>query len=216
MSTADRDQIFIIIENESDCPQNLLEGLKNAGFQIAVQVADPTAGLTDNLSAASKQASEMRRTGNRTGILGIGYGGAVAGHLLAESDEFFAVVLIGALLNPATAYGTGTGIHFPGTGEKFCMLEYLSKLSDESVVRYCDAIHTPILFLHGLQDTVYGFEQSEQLFTALKERQPDSKLRMVVFPTAGHELLKGNEAFRCEKEIVSWFTDRRVGGECCE
>ena len=216
MSTADRDQIFIISEKESDCPQNLLEGLKNAGFQVAVWVADPAAGLTDNLSAARKQASEIRRTGDRAGILGIGYGGAIAGHLLAESDDFFAAVLSSALLNPATAYGTGTGIHFPGTGEKFCMLEYLSELSDESAVRYCDAIHTPILFLHGLKDTVYGFEQSEQLFTALKERQPDSKLRMVVFPSAGHELLKSNGALRCEQEIISWFTGRRAGGECCE
>lgn len=215
MSREGEKQLLILAEDES-CPESLLEHLKNEGFETVVHRVNQRRTLSDNLTSAEKQAGKMCGAGYRRGILGIGYGGAVAGHLLAEFDDFQAAVLIGALTNPATAYGTGTGVRFPGTGENFCMLEYLSKLSDESVVRHCDAIHTPILFLHGLKDTRYGFEQSEQLFTALKERQPESELRMVVFPEAGHELLGSPYGARCEKEITGWLAANMCGGNFCE
>lgn len=212
MSTVDRKQILIICEKKSDCPQKVLEELENAGFQISVQITDTDVGLADHLSSAREWTEKIRNAGDWAGLLGIGYGGAVAGHLLAESDTFNAAVLISALINPATAYGTGTGIRFPETGKNFSMMEYLSKLSDASVVQYCDEIHTPVLFLHGLKDTVYGYEQSEQLFTALKERHPESAARMVLFPEAGHGLLKSVWSIRCIKEMVNWFTAKRCGG----
>ena len=203
-------EIFIIEENEADCSCNLKERLLDTGFQPVTIHTRPNAGLSDNLRYANQCISQLQT--DAPGIIGIGYGGAIAGHLLAESARFRAAVLIGALTNPATAYGTGSGVVSPTVGEDFQMLKYLSLLTDESVVQYCDKIHTPILLLHGLRDKVYGFEQAEQLFTSIKERQPLSDLRMVVFPEAGHELPTGRYATQCEDEVIRWFSLKMEGG----
>lgn len=203
-------EIFIIEENEANCSRSLKERLLSAGFQPVIIHAKPDVGLFKNLQYAHRCMSLLQT--DAPGLIGIGYGGAVAGHLLAESKHFCAAVLIGALTNPATAYGTGSGVVNPTVGENFRMLKYLSQLTDESVVQYCDEIHTPILLLHGLRDEVYGFEQAEQLFTSIKERHPTSDLRMVVFPKAGHELPMGHYAARCEDEVIRWFTMKMNGG----
>lgn len=203
-------EIFIIEENEANCSNRLKKSLLSTGFQPVTIHAKPDVGLSDNLQYV-KHCMSLLQT-DAPGLIGIGYGGAVACHLLAESERFRAAVLIGALTNPATAYGTGRGVISPTVGENFRMLEYLSSLTNESVVQYCDEIHTPILLLHGLQDEVYGFEQAEQLFTSIKERNPAGDLRMVVFPDAGHELPRGHYAERCEAEIIRWFTSKTNGG----
>ena len=117
-------EIFIIEENEANCSNHLKKRLLNTGFQPVTIHAKPDVGLSDNLQYVKRCMSLLQT--DAPGLIGIGYGGAVAGHLLAESERFRAAVLIGALTNPATAYGTGRGVISPTVGGDFRMLEYLS------------------------------------------------------------------------------------------
>ena len=141
-------------------------------------------------------------------VSGIGYGGFIAGHLLARKNCFAAGAIISGLTNPATAYGTCKGITLSqnAISDDFSMMDYLSRLTKESVVYHCDDIHTPLLLLHGFHDEIYGFEQAEQLFTSVKERQPQSEIRMVVFPTGDDNLAEDPDCKeKYFEELISWF-----------
>ena len=60
--------------------------------------------------------------------------------------------------------------------------------------------------VHGFHDEIYGFEQAEQLFTSVKERQPQSEIRMVVFPTGDDNLAEDPDCKeKYFEELISWF-----------
>lgn len=204
----------LLIYETAEPPCELMGALTQAGFRVITTNANPNTSVAENLHLVERAMQHIPADAV-LGVIGIGYGGAIAGHLLSLSDCFCAAVLISALTNPSTAYGTGSGIIFPGISEKFCMLDYLTKLAEESVVARCDAISTPVLLLHGFKDQVYGFEQAEQFFTAVKERHPTKDLRMVVFPSGEHDLLESSCAARCEREILDWFSAKMDGGDEC-
>lgn len=148
-----------------------------------------TGETAENLEMVENVLADIQANGALSAlpvaVSGIGYGGFIAGHLLARKNCFAAGAIISGLTNPATAYGTCKGITLSqnAISDDFSMMDYLSRLTKESVVYHCDDIHTPLLLLHGFHDEIYGFEQAEQLFTSVKERQPQSEIRMVVFPT---------------------------------
>ena len=68
--------------------------------------------------------------------------------------------------------------------------------------------NTPLLILHGYKDYRCSFEQSEQLFIAMKERRPEVPLRLVMFPEENHEITRsGNllNQIRHLEELTGWF-----------
>lgn len=205
---------------EPDFPdaRSLFEAFADAGISILPVLCDKHNSTAANLQQAKDALQTIQENEKLAqhpiGIAGIGYGGFIAGHLLAESDAFAAGAIISGLTNPATAYGTCKGITLPSNqlADGFSLQDYLKKLTKDSVAYRCDTIHTPLLLLHGFRDEVYGFEQAEQLFTPIKERHPEAEIRMVVFPEGGHHLAEDPAcAKEYEKELITWFTEKLKG-----
>lgn len=190
----------------------LFQLLSEAGIAAIPVIVDKNGETAENLEMVENVLADIQANGALSAlpvaVSGIGYGGFIAGHLLARKNCFAAGAIISGLTNPATAYGTCKGITLSqnAISDDFSMMDYLIRLTKESVVYHCDDIHTPLLLLHGFHDEIYGFEQAEQLFTSVKERQPQSEIRMVVFPTGDDNLAEDPDCKeKYFEELISWF-----------
>ena len=102
------------------------------------------------------------------------------------TERFRAAAAQRCLANMATSYGTGDmGFISKGCEDisKVKMLEVLTNRARRSLIRNVDQIKDPLLLLHGYLDYRCSFEQSEQMFIAMKERNPQAPVRLVMFPS---------------------------------
>ena len=77
----------------------------------------------------------------------------------------------------------------------------------DSVLTYADAIETPLLIIHSENDYRTPTEQSEQLFTALRQR--GATVEVLRFLKADHNLSRsGSPQQRVARleAILEWFT----------
>ena len=73
----------------------------------------------------------------------------------------------------------------------------------------------PLLILHGYKDYRCSFEQAEQLFIAMKDRNPEIPVRLVMFPTENHGVDRIGKLYnqiRHLSEMTDWFTTYLCGG----
>lgn len=169
---------------------------------------EPVNDLEDMLAdAISKGFIDEKRVG----VTGGSYGGYMTNKLIGRTRHFAAAVTQRSLINPATSYGTGD-MGFVSAGEipkHFSMLAYLEDRARGNLITYIDNIKIPVLILHAFKDYRCGFEQAEQLFIAMKERNPEVPCRLVMFPEENHGLTrtgKLHNQIRHLQEMVDWFT----------
>ena len=153
----------------------------------------------------------------RVGVTGGSYGGYMTNKLIGRTKHFAAAVTQRSLVNPATSYGTGD-MGFVSSREipkNFKMLDYLEDRARGNLITYIDSIKTPLLILHAFKDYRCSFEQGEQLFIAMKERNPEVPCRLVMFPEENHALTRTgrlHSQIRHLREMTDWFT-RYLGEE---
>lgn len=156
---------------------------------------------------------------NRIGVTGGSYGGYMTNKLLGISKRFRAAASQRSLFNTASSYGTGdAGFISGGTVDvsEVKMLEFLEKRARSSLICKIDQMKTPLLILHGYKDYRCGFEQSEQLFVAMKERNPEVPVRLVMFPEENHGITrtgKISNQIRHLQEMCDWFEKYLADGE---
>ena len=147
----------------------------------------------------------------RIGVTGGSYGGYMTLKLIMETDRFRAAAAQRCLANMATSYGTGDmGFISKGCEDisKVKMLEILTNRARRSLIRNVDQIKVPLLLLHGYLDYRCSFEQSEQMFIAMKERNPQVPVRLVMFPGENHGITRIGKLYhqiRHLQEMVDWF-----------
>lgn len=146
----------------------------------------------------------------RLGVTGGSYGGYMTNKLIGRTKHFTAAVTQRSLVNPATSYGTGDMgfISARDIPQGFKMLEYLEDRARGNPLTYVDSMKTPLLILHAFRDYRCSFEQGEQLFIAMKERNPEVPCRLVMFPQENHALTrtgKLHSQIQHLSEMVSWF-----------
>lgn len=147
---------------------------------------------------------------DRVGITGGSYGGYMTNKLIGRSRRFAAAVTQRSLVNPVTSYGTGDMGFISANPEagNVKMLDYLTDRARGNAITYIDQMKTPLLILHGFQDYRCSFEQAEQLFIAMKERNPQVPVRLVMFPKANHNLTRTGKLYhqiRHLEEMIRWF-----------
>ena len=155
---------------------------------------------------------------DRVGVTGGSYGGYMTLKLIAGSDRFRAAVAQRCLANLATSYGTGDA-GFLSLGKEDVsdvrMLDVLVDRARRSNIRLVDRIKTPLLLLHGYRDYRCTFEQSEQMFVAMKERNPEVPVRLVMFPEENHGITRTGKLqsqVRHLAELIGWFKTYLKGG----
>lgn len=151
------------------------------------------------------------------GVTGGSYGGYMTNKLIGRTKLFSAAVSQRSLVNPATSYGTGDMgfISSHPVPENFSMLAYLEDRARGNIISYIDNMKTPLLILHSFQDYRCSFEQAEQLFIPMKERNPEVPIRFVAFPGENHNLTRSGKLYHQQRhlsELLDWF-DRYLNGK---
>jgi dipeptidyl aminopeptidase/acylaminoacyl peptidase len=148
---------------------------------------------------------------DRIGVTGGSYGGLMTNKMISHTARFKAAVTQRTLCNLTTSYGTGD-IGFVRNDKNFTtMLNMLlgRARSRTSIIRFVDNVKTPLLILHGTNDYRCSFEQAEQFFIAMKDRNPEVPVRLVAFPGENHSLTRsGKLHFQIAhlREMIQWFT----------
>ena len=153
----------------------------------------------------------------RIGVTGGSYGGYMTNKFIGRTNHFAAAVTQRSLINPSTSYGTGDMgfISARPNWEGMKMLDELLDRARGNAITYIDNMKVPLLILHGYKDYRCSFEQAEQLFIAMKDRNPEIPVRLVMFPTENHGVDRIGKLYnqiRHLSEMTDWFTTYLCGG----
>lgn len=146
----------------------------------------------------------------RIGVTGGSYGGYMTNKFIGRTKLFAAAVTQRTLINPATSYGTGDMgfISSNPNANSVKMLDYLTGRARGNTITYIDNMKVPLLLLHGYRDYRCSFEQAEQLFAAMKDRNPEVPVRLVMFPEENHGIDRIGKLYnqiRHLSEMTDWF-----------
>ena len=166
--------------------------------------------MEDHLAILDAAIQNFSIDTERMGFTGGSYGGYMTMKLLGRTDTFTAAVAQRALANPVTSYGTGDMgfISSRPVPEDFKMRDFLLDRAKGNIISYVDTMKSPLLILHAAEDYRCGFEQAEQIFIPMHERNPEIPVRLVRFPGENHGLTrtgKLHSQMRHLKELTGWF-----------
>lgn len=155
-----------------------------------------------------QQHPQIDRT--QLAIAGFGHGVSSMLYVTGHSNDFFAAVSINGFVNYTTAYGNYERYHedFTKSGAPD-FKSWLYEMAEQCPLQYLDGNQTPYLILHAHKDYICPEEQSEELFSGMKDRIPEVPCRMVIFPEENHAfLLPGHDRYkeRVTEEILTWLS----------
>jgi dipeptidyl aminopeptidase/acylaminoacyl peptidase len=140
----------------------------------------------------------------RIGLLGGSYGGYLTGWIVGHTDRFATAVAERGLYNRYSKDGT-SDIWSGYTYLRVRPWEDPELYWRYSPIAYVRQMRTPLLIIHSEEDLRCPIEQSEQLFTALKQMR--RAVQFVRFPGENHELSRrGKPSHRVQRfgYILDW------------
>lgn len=152
---------------------------------------------------------------DRVGVTGGSYGGyATAWSSTYFSEEFAAGVMFVGISNQISKMGTGDipwemyNVH----AMEWPWDDWLGAL-EVSPIYYADRADTPLLIMHGEEDTRVSPTQSVEMYRHIKIRRPDTPLRLVFYPGEGHG--NGGAAARYDYNLrmMEWFDTYLMTGD---
>ncbi|MBB3764708.1 S9 family peptidase [Sphingomicrobium lutaoense] len=143
---------------------------------------------------------------DRVGITGGSYGGyASAWAATALSEEFAAAVMFVGISNQISKFGT-TDIPYEmyNVHSRAWPWDNWQKMLEVSPIYHVDKADTPILILHGEEDTRVSPSQSYELYRSIKVRT-DTPVRLVLYPGEGHGNRKAAAQYDYNLRMMRWF-----------
>lgn len=135
---------------------------------------------------------------DRLGITGWSYGGYMAAFAITHTDRF-KVAVMGAGVSSFLSFAHFAEDYFEGE-----IHEKLSLFLDRSPITRVDKIKTPLLIVHGAQDYVVPYQQSTDLFYALKRRK--CVVELITYPYCGHSPGWSSTCLKdFQERTVDWF-----------
>lgn len=139
-------------------------------------------------------------------VAGGSYGGFMTNWIVSHTDRFKAAVTQRCISNWISFYGTSdVGAFFTEFQLQHDLSEY-EELWRMSPLAHAQNVKTPLLIIHGKEDLRCPQEQAEQMYTAMKKHNVETKL--VLYPKSSHGLSRaGLPNLRIERlaEIEKWF-----------
>ncbi|WP_237164885.1 S9 family peptidase [Paraurantiacibacter namhicola] len=184
-------------------------GSTGYGVSFAKQHQGDYAGKEFNDIVDAKRAlvAEGITDGDRTGITGGSYGGyASAWGATALSEEYVAAVMFVGISNQISKFGT-TDIPnemFLVHSRKWPWEDWQGML-EVSPIYHVDKAETPILIMHGAEDTRVAPSQSYELYRTIKVRKPDTPVRLVLYPGEGHGNQRAGSRYDYNLRMMRWF-----------
>ena len=150
--------------------------------------------------------------GKRLGCIGASYGGFMTMSLVTKTDIFAAAISHAGISTLSSYWGEGfwglvysavaTANSFPWNRKDIYV--------DKSPLFSADKVTTPILLLHGNEDTNVPKGESIQFYTALKLLGKDVEL--IEVEGQNHHILDYDKRKRWSKTILAWF-DKYLKGD---
>ncbi|WP_423819729.1 S9 family peptidase [Salinimicrobium sp. TIG7-5_MAKvit] len=144
--------------------------------------------------------------GDRVGVTGGSYGGyATAWMSTRHTDRFAAGVMSVGISNNISKWGTSD------IPEEMFLVHSRKRIWDDyefflerSPIFYADQADTPLLILHGKEDTRVDPGQSYELYRHIKTRT-ETPVRLVLYPGEGHGNRKATARYDFNLRLMRWF-----------
>jgi len=148
---------------------------------------------------------------SRVGVIGGSYGGYMTSWIIGHTDRFAAACSERAVNNVSTL---DIGSDIAGVAKFWFGIDALDddgldELMRLSPISYVDKMTTPLLIIHSDDDLRCPFDQADQLYYALRDRDHD--VEYYRFPGETHELSRsGSPVHRMQRAelVIDFFTDR--------
>ena len=143
---------------------------------------------------------------DKVGVTGGSYGGyATAWMATRHTDRFAAGVMSVGISNNISKWGTSD------IPEEMFLVHSRKRIWDDyqfflerSPIYYADQAKTPLLILHGKEDTRVDPGQSYELYRHIKTRT-DNPVRLVLYPGEGHGNRKSTARYDFSLRMMRWF-----------
>ena len=155
---------------------------------------------------------------DRIGVTGGSYGGYASAWMSTYySDRFAAAVMFVGISNNLSKWGTSDipeELYLVHSRERMWesdrkWMEYLQR----SPIYWVNRAQTPILIMHGAQDTRVHPAQSLELYRHLKVRRPDVPARLVWYPGEGHGNSRAAAKLDYNYRMLEWFDTYLMTGD---
>ena len=142
---------------------------------------------------------------DKIGCLGASYGGFMTQYLQTQTDIFAAAMSHAGISDPSSYWGYGYWGYSYSTISAANSYPWNNKelFNDHAPLTLADRIHTPILFMHGADDTNVPINESIQLFTALKILGRETAF--VTVKGQNHHILDYSKRIKWQNTIYAWF-----------
>lgn len=143
---------------------------------------------------------------NRVGVTGGSYGGYATGWMSTKySHRFAAGVMFVGISNNLSKWGTSDIPEelFHVHARKRIWEDYQGYL-ERSPIYHVDNAQTPLLIMHGKEDTRVDPGQSYELYRHIKTRT-DTPVRLVLYPGEGHGNRKATARYDYNLRMMRWF-----------
>lgn len=143
----------------------------------------------------------------RVGITGGSYGGYATGWASTYfSDEFAAGVMFVGISNQISKFGT-TDIPYEMYNVHSLAWPWddWQKMLEVSPIYHTDKAETPLLIMHGTEDTRVSPSQSYELYRSIKVRKPETPVRLVLYPGEGHGNNRAAARYDYNLRMMRWF-----------
>jgi dipeptidyl aminopeptidase/acylaminoacyl peptidase len=129
---------------------------------------------------------------SQLGIEGVSYGGQLTDWLITQTNEFRVAIPEAGIANLVafnylSYYHGYLAVEFGQYPEQGNLMDELWR---RSALRYVQRVHTPVTFIHGLNDNDVPTEQAEEYYIALKDVGVETIL--VLYPREGRGLREIN------------------------
>jgi dipeptidyl aminopeptidase/acylaminoacyl peptidase len=165
------------------------------GHAFAASVAGDVGGaeFTDLLTGIDVLVKDGIADETRLGIGGGSHGGFLAAWAVTQTDRFAAAVVLAGVIDWPMLAATGDHSRF----------EAALGGTENSPITHAHRIRTPVLILHGENDTNVPLSQAELLHRALADREHE----FVVYPREGHSFRERGHQIDVLDRSRAWFSD---------
>jgi len=155
---------------------------------------------------------------DRIGVTGGSYGGYASAWMSTYySHRFAAAVMFVGISNNLSKWGTSDipeELYLVHSRERMWesdtkWLDYLKR----SPIYWVSRAQTPILIMHGAEDTRVHPAQSLELYRHLKVRRPEVPARLVWYPGEGHGNTRAAAKYDYNYRMLEWFDTYLMTGD---
>lgn len=152
---------------------------------------------------------------SRVGVTGGSYGGYASAWMSTYySERFAASVMFVGISNNLSKWGESD------IPEELYLVHARKRLWNDwnwflrrSPIYHVENAQTPILIMHGAEDTRVHPSQSLELYRHLKVRKPDLPVRLVFYPGEGHGNTRASAKLDYSYRMLQWFDTYLVTGD---